>query len=61
MRITVYFSNGAIKEYSDVKDTRKVWRNVSKLCKAYGKFRSHFINICGTEWKVRVTKVVKED
>ena len=60
MKITVYFSNDAIKEYSDVKDTRKVWRDVSKVCKRYAKFRSHFIEICKGKPNVRVTKVIKE-
>lgn len=41
----VYFSSGEIRHYTDVVNTRRVWRNISKTCKRWGCRVDHVFRI----------------
>ena len=58
MKITVYFSLGDVLECSDVRDSKRFWRMVSKHCKWCE--RSYLaMDNDGHMYKQRVVKVVK--
>lgn len=60
MKIAVYFSYGDVLVVEDVKDTRRLWRMVSKHCKRMSK--QDFFGFPGQPHLIpqRVIKVKKE-
>ena len=48
----VYFTTGEIRHYTGVINTRRVWRNIAKICNRWG---------CRVEYLYRIRNCTKSD